>query len=154
MKSLLTRKGRRRHGRFAAEGVRLLEEAYRNRKYPQTIYFSSHLLSPRGQTLLKRFSRKGVPTRPMSARQIQSLSNTITSQGIVGVFDIPRPDLTELYRRTSRKLLLCENISDPGNLGTLIRSAAAFDFNMVVLCGKSADPFSPKVVRSSAGTVS
>ena len=69
------------------------------------------------------------------------------------MFEIRLKKLNKLLWPRHRKLLLCENISDPGNLGTLIRSAAAFEFDLVILAGNTADPFSPKVVRSSAGGI-
>jgi len=81
------------------------------------------------------------------------MADTGTPQGIVAVFDKPETSLIKLYRRSYRKLLLCENIADPGNLGTLLRSAAAFGFELVVLSGNTAEPYSPKVVRGSAGAI-
>ena len=52
-----------------------------------------------------------------------------------------------------KRLLLLEDIQDPGNVGTLIRTAAAFDFSGVILTEKSADPFSPKCVQATAGSI-
>ncbi|HPC11084.1 MAG TPA: RNA methyltransferase, partial [candidate division Zixibacteria bacterium] len=74
-------------------------------------------------------------------------------QGIVGVFTIPRIDPAELCARRHRTILVCENVADPGNLGMLLRSALAFGFRLVVTVGTTAEPFAPKVVRSSAGAV-
>ena len=136
-----------------AEGVRLLEEAVRFRFWPQNVFFSRALLSERGERLLGRFSRRAVPPVEVSARDLASIADARTPQGIVAVFDTPETDLIKLYRRGNRKLLLCENIADPGNLGTLLRSAAAFGFDLVVLSGSTAEPYAPKVVRGSAGAV-
>ena len=58
-----------------------------------------------------------------------------------------------LPENTGNKILLLEDIQDPGNVGTLIRTAAAFDFSGVVLTEKCADPLSPKCVQATAGTV-
>ncbi|MBD3402314.1 hypothetical protein GF420_05420 [candidate division GN15 bacterium] len=99
------------------------------------------------------FSKRGIPVKEVSASRFQSVTDTTTSQGILAVFDTPARSLTKLYRPSYRKLLLCENIGDPGNLGTLIRSAAAFDFRLVCLIGACAEPYAPKVVRSSAGAI-
>jgi len=81
------------------------------------------------------------------------MTGTETSQGLLAVYAIPEQDLSKLHRPQMRTVLLCENLSDPGNVGTLVRSALAFAFDMIVLCGRCAEPFSPKVVRSSVGAV-
>ncbi len=138
---------------FAAEGVRLLEEAIRHHFLPETVYFAPSQLSQRGELLIGRFGKRGVPTVEIRAQELRTISDTRTPQGIVGVFSLPSQELPELYRPQHRTLLLCENVSDPGNLGTLARSALAFGFEPMLLSGACADPFSPKVIRASAGAV-
>ncbi|MFQ5498990.1 MAG: TrmH family RNA methyltransferase [Candidatus Zixiibacteriota bacterium] len=149
---LKTRKGRREQRRFAAEGVRLLEESLRFRSPPETVYHAPSLLSDRGHTLIGRLGRYARIVQ-VSSRELAQLSGTMSPQGVVAVFGLPKTGLSELYRRTCRRLLVCENISDPGNMGTLIRSARAFGFTFVSLCGCCVEPYSPKVVRASAGAV-
>jgi TrmH family RNA methyltransferase len=61
--------------------------------------------------------------------------------------------LDKLYRSEYRRLLLCDGLADPGNLGTLIRSALAFEFDLVMVTKQTAEVYAPKVVRSSAGAV-
>jgi RNA methyltransferase, TrmH family len=153
MKSLLTKKGRKEHGQFVAEGVRVLEEAYRHRGRPVAVYCAPSLLSSRGEGIVTVFSKRGVPVKELSAQRLQGMTDTTTSQGILAVFEIPQGSLSELYRPSIRRVLLCEDVGDPGNVGTLIRSAAAFDFGLVCLVGACAEPYSPKVVRASAGSV-
>lgn len=153
IQSLLTKKGRKLHGRFLAEGVRLLEEAVRHRVRPDVVYYAEALLSERAEQLLGTFRAQHVETTAIPVKQLEAMSNADTPQGVVGVFAYPPTRLDELYLAKSRRVLLCENIADPGNLGTLIRSALAFDFDLVVLAGTSAEAYAPKVVRSSAGAV-
>ncbi len=153
VKSLATKKGRKESGLFAAEGVRLLEESFRHRYFPEKVYYSEHLLSDRGRQLVGKLSARRVGAETVSAQQLRSIASTTTPQGIVAVFKTPTVNPAELSRADYRKILLCENISDPGNLGTLARSAMAFDFKLLLLAGNSAEPFAPKVVRSSAGAV-
>ncbi len=153
IQTLLTKKGRKQHRKFIAEGVRLLEEAMRHNRLPETLYTAPALLSERGQELVAAFGMRRVKTVELSARQMNSLSDANTSQGLTGVFETPSTQLGELYHESFRKLLLCDGLSDPGNLGTLIRSALAFGFDLVVLTGNCAEPYAPKVVRSSVGAV-
>jgi len=65
------------------------------------------------------------------------------------VFDILKMDLTG----GSQTFVLCDGVQNPGNLGAILRTAAAFDVNAVLLYGESVDPFNPKVVRASSGAV-
>lgn len=153
VKSLLTRKGRKKHRMFVAEGVRLLEEARRHKFRPEKIYHSPAILSHRGSKLAGKFSSDGVRVEKLSSRQLESITDSKSPQGIMGIFKTPDTILMEPDRLRNRNMLLCENISDPGNLGSLARSALAFGFGTVVLTGKTVEPYSPKVVRSSAGAV-
>jgi TrmH family RNA methyltransferase len=153
VKALHTRKGRRSQGRFVAEGVRLLEEAYRFGINPAPLYYSPDRLSPRAETLLGRFRARKTALERVSPGDLSRLASAETSQGLLAVCPTPTTALTELHRPAMRNILLCENLSDPGNVGTLIRSALAFGFDLVILCGRCAEPFSPKVVRSSVGAV-
>jgi len=153
VKSLLTRKGRKTHRMFVAEGVRLLEEARRHRFRPEMICHAPGILSERGCKLAEKFRSDGVKVEKLSTRQLESISDSRSPQGIMAVFKTPSTALMEPERLRSRNILLCENISDPGNLGSLARSALAFGFGILVLTGKTVEPYSPKVVRSSAGAV-
>ena len=153
IKTLRTKKGRKEQGSFLAEGVRLLEEAVRLRSLPADVYIAESLLSERGRQLAGQFRARKVPVHEISAKQLERMSETRTPQGIVAVFDTPGLTLSELSPRGIRRVLLCERVSDPGNLGTLLRSALAFGFDPVLLVASSVEPYAPKVVRSSAGAV-
>ena len=152
-RSILTKKGRQQSGLFLAEGVRLLEEALHHRFLPRRLYYASSLMSARAERLTKRLQKAEVETISLSARELRSIADTETPRGLVGLFVQPNTELGKLYRTGYRRLVLCENISDPGNLGTLVRSALAFGFQLMLLTGNSAEPFAPKVVRASAGAV-
>lgn len=153
IQSLLTKKGRKQQKKFLAEGVRLLEEALRHAVQPERLFLTPAGLSPRGEEMVRLFRSRRVRVDELSARQLESLSDTKTPQGMIGLFRIPSTVQGELSLTGIRNILVCENVGDPGNLGTLIRSALAFGFSAIVIVGETAEPFSPKVVRSSAGTI-
>ncbi|HUV30786.1 MAG TPA: RNA methyltransferase [Acidobacteriota bacterium] len=153
LKSLGTRKGRAENRLFAADGVRLLEEALRHRFRPRTLYYAPALLSERARRLVDDFASVGVPTVILSAREMQSAAATRAPQGVLGVFDLPEQGYAQLQRPYPRRILLVEGLSDPGNLGTLMRSALAFKFELLLLAGASAEAYAPKVVRASAGAI-
>lgn len=152
-KTLLSRKGRKKQGMFIAEGVRLLEEARRHDCRPEMICHAPAILSDRGTGLVEMFISDGVRVEKLSPRQLESISDSKSSQGIMAVFKTPDMALLQPEQLRGRNMLLCENISDPGNLGSLARSALAFGFGTLVLTGKTVEPYSPKVVRSSVGAV-
>lgn len=153
IKSLRTVKGRRALGQFAAEGVRLLEQALGHNVRPRLLLSAPAMLTERGNQLIRRFRAKRIPMVDISARDMKSTCDSVTSQGLLGVFDLPEDSTTELLNSPYRTVLLCDGISDPGNLGALIRCALAFGFNPLLLVGACADPFAPKVVRASAGAI-
>ena len=151
LRSLKTGKGRREWRQYAAEGVRLLEESRRYEVDPEALYFDPGTLSERGRQLVDELKARGIPCEELANHQLEGAADTKTPQGLLAVFRHPEVPLNSL--RACQRLLIGDGISDPGNVGTLIRSAQAFDFEAVLLTEKSADPFSPKVVRSTAGAI-
>jgi TrmH family RNA methyltransferase len=139
--------------RFLAEGVRLLEESVRHRVKAETVLVCDDQLGDRGRTLVGRMERLGGEIRRLPARQLDAIADAETSQGIAAVFVRPEVNLGQLELVKDRRVLVCDGISDPGNLGTLFRSALAFGFTIVAVCGESADAFAPKTVRASVGAV-
>lgn len=91
--------------------------------------------------------------RCLTPSQMKSISSTVVSQGIAAVVQLPADTYSHsLPVDAGSRVLLLEDIQDPGNVGTLIRTAAAFDYSGIMLTEKCADPFSPKCIQSTAGT--
>ena len=88
-------------------------------------------------------------TTLVDPRVAEKLAGTQSSQGVFALFETPAPAPETLY--AARRLLALEGVKDPGNVGTLLRSAAAFGFDAVVLGPGCAAPFSPKTLRASMG---
>jgi TrmH family RNA methyltransferase len=94
------------------------------------------------------------PVRTLSLSLFNRIAPSKTPQGLMAVVRIPAEALgDELPPDAGGDVLLCEHVQDPGNVGALIRSAAAFGFGGVVLSEDSADPFAPKAVQASAGAL-
>jgi len=153
LRALQSKKGRRASHQFLAEGVRLLEEALRFKEKPARLLYAPSLLSTRAEQIVEKYRRLGVNVHQVTAGELSRICDTEQSQGLAGVFEIRPRRLSELLGSSTRSVLLCENLSDPGNVGTLIRSALAFGFNLVVLVDQCAEAHSPKVVRASVGAV-
>jgi len=89
------------------------------------------------------------PIYTVAQAVMKELSDTVTPQGLLGVFKIPdfNPELT------GDKILVLNGVSDPGNVGTILRTALAMGYNTVICDEKTADVYSPKVVRSAMSAV-
>ncbi len=135
-----------------AEGIRLLEESLKFKKRPRIVYFVPSLVTPRAEKLIDNFRKFSIPIQTVAVKAMNQISDAETSQGVLGLFDIPNYSDKTLFN-DSRYILLLDNISDPGNAGTLIRSALAFGFDTVMVLTNSVDPYNPKVVRSTAGAI-
>jgi TrmH family RNA methyltransferase len=104
-------------------------------------------LNERGWELVNRMGAKGIRVEQVNAGLLNSLSATESSQGILAVLEyseLPLPPKLDF-------VLVLDQLRDPGNLGTLLRSAAAAGVQAVCLSPESAEPFAPKVVRSGMG---
>jgi len=144
-KNLATRKGRLEAGAFLIEGERAIKQIISSNPDDIIELVSTEELPP--------FYRK-YPGRLVTDSQLGSICSTRTPQGIAAVIRIPPDTYSDrLPDNIGNKILLLEDVQDPGNVGTLIRTAAAFDFSGLILTEKCADPLSPKCVQSTAGTV-
>jgi TrmH family RNA methyltransferase len=151
---LKTHKGRKTQGRFLIEGMRLYEEmANSNWEAESVLFTSSFQNSPSGKKLLRKFERKNVKTLPVKPEIIKKLSDTVTPQGIIGVVRIKQFSLDQLWFKDSNIILALDAIRDPGNVGTLIRTADAFGIDGVILSSDTVELYNPKVVRSTMGSI-
>lgn len=153
-RSLHHRKHRRAHGMFLVEGIRLLKEAIEVRADLEIIFHCpERLKSDIGFDLLEEARKKGVRVLRVSERVIESISLRDNPQGIIGVVRSFRVDLNEAALSARSCLLWAHEIRDPGNIGTMIRTCDAFGADGFILTGRSADPFDPKSVRASMGSI-
>lgn len=90
---------------------------------------------------------------PVDSTLFQELSTTRTTQGVIALFPRPERSAEDLMNRAPARIVVLDSIQDPGNVGTIIRSAAAFELSGVVCLPGTADPWGPKSIRASAGSV-
>lgn len=147
VRALLGRaKERREAGMFVIEGVRLVEEAANRDWRLETVLFDESL-SERGKSLVSSLKSKNVDVEEISTDLMKSLSETETPQGILAILQFSQLPFTN----NLNFILIPDQIRDPGNLGTLLRSAAATGVQAVLLPPETTDAFAPKVLRAGMG---
>jgi TrmH family RNA methyltransferase len=148
-------KYRQARGEYFVEGIRLVEEAFGSAQAIRQMVYGPRLENiPRGASLLS-LGRKKYPSAEwfyVSDEVLDHLSDTQTHQGILAVLEKSEHVWEELRKKGGLVLLLC-GLQDPGNLGTIFRVAEAGKCSGLILTEGTADPYNPKVVRASMGSL-
>jgi TrmH family RNA methyltransferase len=137
---------RRKELAYVVEGVRLLEEVVSAGQTPEIVIYTEDL-DQRGTQLVEHFHQLDINLEEVTKEVFKSACQTESPQGILAVLPqttLPVPDLLDF-------VLIADQIRDPGNLGTLLRTAHAAGVQLVLLTPGTVDPYSPKVVRSGMG---
>ena len=143
-KRLATAKGRHEAGAFIIEGARHVSQVIATAPGAVIEVIGSRDDFPRGD----------FPRHRINEFQMAAISQTRTPQGLLAVVRMPRDTASvKLPTAAGDRVLLLEGVQDPGNVGTLVRTAAALDFQGLILTDRCADPFAPKSVQASAGSL-
>ncbi len=129
------------------EGAKLVEEALRSGAPVQAVFAGPG--TPR--RLRDQARDRGVPVQPLAPGVPERVASTVTPQPVLAVVGAVDVDLTQLAG--AQLAVVGVGIADPGNAGTLLRTAEASGADLVVLCGASVDLYNPKTVRASAGSL-
>jgi TrmH family RNA methyltransferase len=151
VRELLDPAGRREQRRFTAEGPTLLDEAERSGLQPVEVYAADRGLQA-GRELAERYEGRGISVYHVSDQAFARMSDVTTWTGLLGIFDLPAYSAADVVGRPGMVLLLA-GVNDPGNAGTLVRSAEAFGAAGVLFGRGGVDPFGPKVVRAAMGSL-
>jgi RNA methyltransferase, TrmH family len=152
IRDLQRRKARGRRGLALIEGVRLVEEAL-----AAGVAFQGALVAPdlartaRGTALVAELQGHAVAVEEVGARAFAQLADTETPQGIIAVIEPRRWSAADIAPRADAVALVIDGVQDPGNVGTLIRTAHALGAAGSVLLRGTADPTSPKALRAATG---
>lgn len=160
LRVLHTQKGREAAGLFLIEGPHLFDAAFDAHVLPREVLYDPEALerTAQGRRTLGRIEEarvRGMEALEATGAAIERASDTRTPQGVVGAValaEITADKVRARRRGRSRPLLVVlDAITDPGNLGTILRSALAADTDEVLIAPGCVDPLSPKVVRAGAG---
>jgi TrmH family RNA methyltransferase len=142
---------RRERGQFVIEGPTLLEEATRSGIAVAELYVTEAAARTHAGAIAT-LETAGTPVFTVHDRSLARMSDVETPSGLLAVAALPGGDLARLLARNGPVLLLA-GVNDPGNAGTLLRSAEAFGAAGVLFGRGGADPWSPKVVRAAMGSI-
>ncbi len=154
LKSLDRKKARTETGLFLAEGARLAEEALNHGWSPAYVLAGAAAMErPQTAALLARMKQAGARTLTASEKVLAAVSRKDNPQTIVAAFRQKLSDLAQLPTEGARRWVALYEVRDPGNLGTVIRTADAAGCDGVILVGQTCDPFSPEAVRATMGSL-
>lgn len=148
-KKLLQKKYRDKLGKYLVEGIRLVEEACKSDSLEVAFYDDSLLLSIRGQDLINEIKNK-CNVYKVDYKVLKELVETDSPQGIVGVVAKKEISLANLSKGV---LVVADGLQDPGNLGTIIRTAWAAGAKALVCLSGTVDPYNGKTIRATMGGI-
>lgn len=150
VRELLTKKGRREHGRFSFEGPTLVADALAANVSIEAIYATQRAYD--GAPAARDAEERGAPVYIVDDRTMARISDVETPSGLVAVAPATLLGAGDLLTEPGVVLLLAD-IADPGNAGTLLRTAEAFGVSRVIFGARGVEPHLPKVVRSAMGAI-
>ena len=141
---------RRKEGVFIAEGVRLVEDAL-SYHMVKKVYLSREIKEEYYERLSHRL--KEAEVEYVAGKVFQEISDTENPQGVLALVKMPQYDNEELWQPKVTDLICLEDIQDPGNMGTIFRTAEGAGMSGAILSSGCVDLFNPKVVRSTMGSI-
>ena len=153
-RDLRRRRARERQKLFVAEGVRAVEELLRSPLHVRGILVAPQLAgASRGSALLDDVRRSGAEVAEVDEREFASAAETESPQGVLAIGEVPDARLPDLVLPERARLIVLDAVQDPGNVGTILRTAAALNASAVVAMPGTVDLWNAKVVRSAMGAL-
>ena len=146
LKSLRLTKNRKSEKKFLIEGENIVSEALKMDFIIVKVFFTKKF-NNQNDKMINLLKNKYTSVE-VSQKQMKTISTTKSPSGIAALCNLPKHDINT---KLNSPWLYLDQVSDPGNLGTLLRSACWFGINQIALSKKSVDPYNPKVVRSGMG---
>jgi TrmH family RNA methyltransferase len=148
VRSLYRRQVRYGERAFVTEGLRAVEEALKAGMQPAFLFHTPAVLgSPRGMAIVSQAEGRRVRISVVSEPVMAAMADTVTPSGILAVLPMPAAS----FPPPSHWVLILDRVRDPGNLGTILRTALAAGVELVITTAGTVDVYSPKVVRSAMG---
>lgn len=139
---------------FLIEGVKIIDEYIKWGRVPEIILFSSELLNVTGgEELLKKIKKYNMELINIPYNLLKDLTDTENPQCILAVVKFNDSNLEEILKERNKFIIILDELQDPGNVGTIIRTADAFGVNGIIMTNNCVDVYNPKVVRATMGSL-
>lgn len=153
-KSLHIKKYRDISGQYLIEGIKLMREAYLNNIDLDMVFISSDIIEDEGiRSIVDICTKKCISIYEIDNRIFKEISETESSQGIIGIAKKVIYDLYSILDNKVVNLIVLDEVQDPGNVGTIIRTADACDFDGIILSKGCVDIYNSKTVRATMGSL-
>lgn len=150
IKSLQRKKYRDKHGEFIIEGLRIIEHALENNAKISAIYYSDEI---HDYEILKKITDRNINIYKIDRQVFKDISTTENSQGILGVIKKKSFTVEDFIEKNEFSILILDRLQDPGNVGTIIRTADAAGFDGIIITKGCVDIYNSKTVRSTMGSI-
>lgn len=154
VKQLELKKYREKYDEFLLEGLHLIDEAFKNKAIiSSVVYKDAFVKEVQNRNLMDLLNRKNIPAYNVSDTLFEHICDTENPQGIIAVAARPHFNFEEVLAKKDSNILILDRIQDPGNLGTILRTADAAGIEGVISMKGSVDQYNSKTVRAAAGSV-
>ena len=153
LQALSDQKHRKQKRAFIIEGVKMVEEALRDNLGVRMVVAAPSLTQHHGKGVLKLAESRGVEIIWISEKLMDAVAESKTPQPVMAMVNMKESAEEELFAHGSGLIVLCHQLQDPGNLGTIIRTAEAVGAAGVAVTANTADPYSAKAIRASMGSI-
>lgn len=150
---LTKRSARQETGLFLLEGPQAAREVLAYRSETLVELFATPTAMEKHTDIRDAATDAGIEVVFTTEAVLDAMADTVTPQGIVAVARQSPTSVRDVFAASPRLVAICEEVRDPGNLGTIIRAADAAGADAVVLTGRTVDPYNPKVVRATTGSL-
>ncbi len=151
--SLHTNKGRKEASQFLVEGKRFVQEAIQRNAKIVRIYYCSDIKELLDDNLLEQASKQQIPVEEVTEAVMRKINTTKEPQGILAISTKRQFEWIDIDSDNKEILLIIDQIQDPGNLGTILRTALAAGVRNIILTKGTVDVYNTKVLRSSMGAI-
>ncbi len=156
LRSLRQKKFREREKKFLVEGFRLTSEAVSSDFIVDQLFYTGDFMKKKQHAdLVEEARRRRIATNQITARELESFADTVTAQGVVALVHERESSIDDILasERGRQLILALDAVSEPGNVGTAIRTADWFGVSAVLLGKGTVELYNPKVVRSTMGSL-
>jgi TrmH family RNA methyltransferase len=152
--SLSQKKNRQSEQKFVVEGWRTLKEVLGSSSKVEIVgVLSRYLEDPDYSGILSKLEERGTVTRELSEKELSALADTVHAQGVIAVVQQEKRFLDPEFLKKASLVVFADSVSDPGNLGSIVRSSDWFNIDMLLLGKGCVELYNDKVVRSTVGSI-